>query len=119
VEAGTPLYGADVTENNLAPEVGRTAQAISYTKGCYLGQEPIVRLRDLGHANRELTGLRIDGPEPAPAGAKLWREGKEVGQVTSSVYSPALGTAIALAYVRRGSTEPGTAVEVESGGGRL
>ena len=113
VEAGTPVYGKDVTENNLAPEVGRTAQAISYTKGCYLGQEPIVRLRDLGHANRVLTGLRVEGTQPVPAGAKLWREGKEVGQVTSSVYSPALGTVIALAYVRRGNTEPGTALEVE------
>src|SRR5207248_9238246 len=82
-------------------------------KGCYLGQEPIVRLRDLGHVNRVLTGLRIDGTEPAAPGAKLWRDGKEAGQVTSSVFSPGLGTAIALAYVRRGSTDPGTALEVE------
>jgi folate-binding protein YgfZ len=113
VEAGTPVYGKDVTENNLAPEVGRTAQAISYTKGCYLGQEPIVRLRDLGHVNRVLTGLRVEGTEPVPAAAKLWHDGKEAGQVTSSVYSPALGATIALAYVRRGSTDPGTALEVE------
>ncbi len=113
VEAGTPVYGKDVTEANLAPEVGHTPQAISYAKGCYLGQEPIVRLRDLGHVNRVLTGLRVEGNEPVPAGAKLTRDGKEAGQVTSSVYSPALGTAIALAYVRRGSTDPGTALEVE------
>jgi folate-binding protein YgfZ len=118
VEAGTPAYGKDITEANLAPEVGRTPQAISYTKGCYLGQEPIVRLRDLGHVNRVLTGLRLEGTEPAPAGAKLWRDGKEAGQVTSSVLSPALGTAIALAYVRRGGTGPGTLVEVETPTGR-
>jgi folate-binding protein YgfZ len=118
VEAGTPVYGRDITENNLAPEVGRTAQAICYTKGCYLGQEPIVRLRDLGHVNRTLTGLRIDGAEPVPEGAKMWRDGKEAGQVTSSVYSPGLQAAIALAYVRRGNTEAGTAVEVDAAPGR-
>jgi folate-binding protein YgfZ len=113
VEAGTPVYGRDIDETNLAPEVGRTARAISYAKGCYLGQEPIVRLRDLGHVNRVLTGIRIDGTEPAAQGAKLWRDGKEVGHVTSSVLSPALGTAVALAYVRRGNSDPGTALEVE------
>jgi folate-binding protein YgfZ len=118
VEAGTPVYGRDVTEANLAPEVGRTPQAISYAKGCYLGQEPIVRLRDLGHVNRVLTGLRVEASEPVPAGAKLTRDGKEAGQVTSSVRSPALGTVIALAYVRRGSAEPGTALEVETSSGR-
>jgi folate-binding protein YgfZ len=112
VEAGTPVYGKDITENNLAPEVGRTQQAISYTKGCYLGQEPIVRLRDLGHVNRVLTGLRVEGTEPV-AGARLWRDGTEAGQVTSSVYSPALAMVIALGYVRRGSIDPGTALEVE------
>jgi tRNA-modifying protein YgfZ len=113
IEAGTPVYGKDITEANLAPEVGRTAQAISYAKGCYLGQEPIVRLRDLGHVNRVLTGLRVEGTEQVPAGAKLMRDGKEAGQVTSSVYSPGLGTVIALAFVRRGNTDPGTALEVE------
>jgi folate-binding protein YgfZ len=118
VEAGTRVYGKDVTEANLAPEVGRTAEAISYLKGCYLGQEPIVRLRDLGHVNRVLTGLRVEGNEPVPAGARLTRDGKEAGQVTSSVYSPALGSAIAMAYVRRGSDEPGTALEVETSTGR-
>ncbi len=118
IEAGTPVYGRDINENNLAPEVGRTVQAISYTKGCYLGQEPIVRLRDLGHVNRVLTGLRLEGNTPAPEGARLWRDGKEVGQVTSSVYSPGLNTAIALAYVRRGSTDPGTGVEMDAESGR-
>jgi folate-binding protein YgfZ len=118
VEAGTPVYGKDIDEGHLAPEVGRTPQAISYVKGCYLGQEPIVRVRDLGHVNRVLTGLRLDGAEPAARGAKLWRDGKEAGQVTSSVYSPGLGTAVALGYVRRGSSDLGTALEVEAGAGR-
>ncbi|HXG10092.1 MAG TPA: aminomethyltransferase family protein [Gemmataceae bacterium] len=116
VEAGTPAYGKDIDESVLAPEVGRTAQAISYTKGCYLGQEPICRIRDLGHVNRTLLGLRITGTEAVPPGAKLFRDGKEVGHVTSSVVSPRWG-AIALAYVRRGH-EPGTVVEVEAAGTR-
>jgi folate-binding protein YgfZ len=118
VEAGTPLYGVDIDESNLGPEVGRTRQAISYTKGCYLGQEPIVRIRDLGHINRTLLGVKIAADEPVPRGAKLFHGGKEVGQVTSSVVSPRLGTVLALAYVRRGSDVPGTALEVEVGGDR-
>jgi len=113
VEAGTPVYGQDITEGNLAPEIGRTPQAISYSKGCYLGQEPIVRLRDLGHVNRVLTGLRVEGTEPLASGAKLWRDGKEAGHVTSSTYSSSLGSVIALAYIRRGNSDPGTALEAE------
>jgi folate-binding protein YgfZ len=118
VEAGTPLYGVDIDESNLAPEVGRTRQAISYTKGCYLGQEPIVRIRDLGHVNRSLLAVKIAAQEPVPRGTRLFREGKEVGQVTSSVVSPRLGATLALAYLRRGSDNAGTALEVEAGGGR-
>src|SRR5207244_9673945 len=72
VEAGTPLYGVDVDENNLAMEVGRTPQAISFTKGCYLGQEPVVRSRDLGHVNRSLVGLKFLGQGLAGRGAKLF-----------------------------------------------
>ncbi len=116
IEAGTPLYGADVDETTFAPEVARTRQAISYGKGCYLGQEPIVMARDRGQVNRALLGLKLpDGP--VPAGALLFRDGKEVGRVTSSVLSPRLG-AIALAYVRRGSQAAGTVLEVETAGQR-
>jgi folate-binding protein YgfZ len=116
VEAGTPVYGKDIDESNLAPEVGRTAQAVCYTKGCYLGQEPIVRIRDLGHVNRLLLGLKVAGAGPVPQGARLLRDGKEAGQVASSVVSPRLRTTIALAYVRRGSHTPGTRLEVEAEG---
>jgi folate-binding protein YgfZ len=116
VEAGTPLQGVDVDEDTFAPEVGRTRQAISYTKGCYLGQEPIVMARDRGHVNRVLTGLKLAG-DPVPHNSPLYREGKEVGRVTSSVVSPRLGT-IALAYVRRGNQEPGRVLEVEAEGQR-
>ncbi|MCI0458190.1 MAG: aminomethyltransferase family protein [Gemmataceae bacterium] len=118
VEAGVPVYGAEMDENRFVVEVGRTAQTISYSKGCYLGQEPIVMARDRGHVNRTLLGLLLDEGGPAPRGAKLLLDGQEVGQVTSSVVSPRLGKAVALAYVRRGHQEPGTAVEVETDTGR-
>jgi tRNA-modifying protein YgfZ len=113
-EAGTPVYGRDVTEERFAFDVGRTERAISYAKGCYLGQEPIVMARDrAGHAPRALVGLKLTGPGPAAAGAKVRRDGAEVGFVTSSVESPRLGRPVALAYLRHGHQQPGTAVEVE------
>jgi folate-binding protein YgfZ len=117
VEAGTPAQGLDIDENTFAPEAGRTAQAICYTKGCYLGQEPIVMARDRGQVNRTLLGLKLTGGT-VPPGSLLYRDGKEVGRVTSSVLAPRLGTAIALAYIRRGNQEPGTVVEVEVAGQR-
>ena len=61
IEAGLPVFGVDISDDNLAQEVGRTKTAISFTKGCYLGQEPIARLDALGHVNRELRSLRLTG----------------------------------------------------------
>jgi glycine cleavage system T protein len=118
VEAGMPLYGVDIDDTNLPQEVGRTDQAVSFTKGCYIGQETVARIRTYGHVNRSLVGLKLSGDRPVAAGARLLRDGQEVGKVTSSVVSPLVGTAIALAYVRRGSQEPGTALEVETAEGR-
>jgi len=118
VEAGTPVYGRDITEERFAFDVGRTAQAISYSKGCYLGQEPIVMARDrAGHAPRALLGLKLAGTMPVEAGSKVAHNGEEVGYVTSSVTSPRLGRAIALAYLRHGHQAPGTPVEVRSASG--
>lgn len=117
VEAGLPRIGIDMDENRFVVETGRIAQAISYAKGCYLGQEPIVMARDRGQVNRKLLGVRFDdGPLPEP-GSKLFRGTEEVGLVTSTVQSPRFG-AIGLAYVRRGSQEPGTVLTLEPGGGR-
>lgn len=116
IEAGTPVYGKDIDESHLAPEVNRTSKAISYNKGCYLGQEPIVRIRDLGHVNRVLMRFKLSSEGGAPpVGTRLFREGKEVGQVMSAALSPSQGS-IALAYVRRGHSEPGTVLEVGEGG---
>jgi folate-binding protein YgfZ len=116
VERGVPEYGSDVDETTFAPEVGRK-DAISYQKGCYLGQEPIVMARDRGVVQRALVGLLLgDGPAPR-GGEPLYRDGKEVGRVTSSVVrSPRFGL-VALAYARRGSQAPGTELELEADGG--
>ena len=104
---------------DAAFDVGRTAQAISYEKGCYLGQEPIVMARDrAGHAPRTLLGLKLAGTQPATRGDKVAHHGEDVGFVTSSVNSPRLGT-IALAYLRHGHQTTGTAVEVRTSSGPL
>jgi hypothetical protein len=115
IEAGFPLYGVDLTEANLAQEAGRTKQAISFTKGCYLGQEPIARIDALGHVNQQLRGLRLaSGTPPAPGSAVLAPDAKKVGQVTSSALSYSDGRPVALAYVRRGFETPGTALDVQA-----
>jgi tRNA-modifying protein YgfZ len=116
IEAGTPRDGADFDDSVLVMEVGRTPLAISYTKGCFLGQEPIVRARDLGHVNRTLLGVKIQGAQPMPRGTKLVHAGQDAGQVTSSAFSPGLDTVVALAYVRRGHQQPGTILEVAEEG---
>ena len=117
VEAGTPVFGADIDENRFVVEVGRT-EAICYTKGCYLGQEPIVMARDrAGHVNRAFRGLKLNAS--GVVGAKLLADdGKEVGVVTSAVVSPRLGS-IGLGYVRRGHEQSGTELRfgADAGGG--
>ncbi len=120
IEAGTPEFGPDIDAQRFVMEIGRTPQAISYSKGCYLGQESVVMARDRGQVNRTLVGVRAPGPELLPAGARLLRGNDEVGQITSCTDSPRLGQVIALAYVRRGSQEPGTELLLEpSAGGRV
>jgi hypothetical protein len=117
IEACLAWYGIDISEDNLAQEVGRTQQAISFTKGCYLGQEPIARLDALGHVNRELRGLRIASDSPPPSGSLVVAPEveKEIGRVTSSALSYADDQAVALAMLRAGFTEPGTEVVVRVG----
>lgn len=96
IENGKPRYGEDIRETSL-PQETQQMQAVSFQKGCYLGQEIVERIRALGHVNKKLVRLELDGSEPPPPGAKL---AAEDGEVTSSVYSPELGKVVALAYVR-------------------
>mgnify|MGYP001185420384 CR=1 FL=1 len=111
VEAGIPCYGVDLDDQNLPQEVNRDTQAISFTKGCYLGQETVARIDALGHVNRLLTGLALP-PGPLPrAGMVIEQDGREAARVTSSSYSPRLGRPLAMAYVRRESSTPGTVLE--------
>jgi len=112
IEAGTPEFGKDIDENRFAVEVGRT-DAISYAKGCYLGQEPIVMARDrAGHVNRAFRGLKFKDRVPA-AGTQLFAAGKPVGVLTSVITSPRHGP-IGLGYVRRGSEIPGTILDSDA-----
>jgi folate-binding protein YgfZ len=107
IEAGIPRYGIDITDDNLILETGLT-HAVSFNKGCYLGQEVVERIRSRGHVNKALSGLLIHGKKPAPAGSKILSAEKEIGTITSSVYSPALQSPIALGYVHRDHRSQGT-----------
>jgi len=110
IEAGIPRFGVDMDETNLAPETGFETRAISYTKGCYIGQEVIARIRTYGQVAKSLRGLRLaDSIQAMPQkGDKLYRDGREVGYVTSAVASPAFKCNIALGYVRREHNQIGT-----------
>ena len=99
VESGVPDYGVDMDESNLAQETGLEAEAISYDKGCYLGQEVVARVHFRGHVNRHLRSLSFRGTLPEH-GVALLDQDKEVGVVTSAVVSPEYGP-IGLGYVRR------------------
>jgi len=115
VECGTPIYGRDITEKNLPQEIARDQRAISFVKGCYLGQETVARIDALGHVNRTLAGVRFEGPQLPETGAALVRAGQDVGHVTSATFSPALAAPLALAYLRRGSEAVGTQLESATG----
>jgi folate-binding protein YgfZ len=110
IEAGIPRFGVDMDETHLASECGIEARAISYQKGCYIGQEVLNRIHSIGHVNRELRRLRIEtSAKAAPApGTKLLSGEKEVGHLTSAVWSPRSNAVAALGYVRREATTVGT-----------
>jgi tRNA-modifying protein YgfZ len=111
IESGTPLFGIDFGEENFPQEVNRDRHAISFTKGCYLGQETVARIDALGHVNQKLVGVRFTGSELPVAGAELMKDGARAGRVTSAAYSPQLGAPIALAMVRREANAIGTGLE--------
>jgi len=119
VEDGRPRFGADMDENNLPPEAGIETQAISYTKGCYTGQEVIARIRTYGQVAKSLRGLRLaDDLKALPArGDKLFKDGKEVGHITSAVKSPLSQTNLALGYVHRTANNVGAELILRTGDG--
>lgn len=119
VEAGYPLFGVDMTEETIPLEAGIEARAISTTKGCYVGQEIIIRVlhRGQGRVAKKLVALRVQGAPPA-RGARILAGERDVGAVTSAAVSPRFG-AIALGYVHRDFTTAGTSVTLEGTDARV
>ena len=114
IEAGIPRYGPELGEDVIPLEAG-LGNALSFNKGCYIGQEIVERARSRGHVNWKLVGL-IAGAEPPPEpGDKASAEGREVAEITSACLSPTLGKMIALAYVRREFSQPGAQLAFASG----
>lgn len=122
IEAGYAVFGVDMTTETIPLEAGIEGRAISLTKGCYVGQEVIIRVLHRGHGRvaKRLVAMRIEGAAP-PHGARILADGagdaRAIGSVTSTATSPRLG-AVALGYVHRDFTAPGTQVQVETDGGR-
>ncbi len=114
VEAGWPWYGVDFDEGNLLME-SLTSDHVSFTKGCYIGQEVVIRVEHQGHLNKRLCGLLISGEAVPPAGSGILAGERKVGTVTSAIRSPALRQVIAMGYVRRDFWEPGTNLCIISG----
>ena len=112
IEAGIPVYGIDADDSNMMLELGLT-DAVSFTKGCYTGQEAVAMATYRGHVSKKLSGLVISGETRPDPGAKIIKDDKEVGQITSALKSPSLGSLIALGYVKYGAFEPGTKLKME------
>ncbi len=117
VENGRPKWGAELDEDVIPMEAGIESRAISFTKGCYIGQEVIVRILHRGHGRvaRRLVGIVLETSGSAARGDRIYTEDRDVGLVTSAVMSPALERPVALAYVHRDHVAPGTAVTVRHG----
>ena|SRR6478735_5223106 len=117
IQAGYPVFGIDMTEDTIPLEAGIEDRAISFTKGCYVGQEIVIRVlhRGGGRVARRLVGLRMDGAVPQ-RGAHIFAGERDIGFITSAAVSPELGS-IALGYLHRDFTSPGTDVTVAVSGG--
>jgi folate-binding protein YgfZ len=115
LEQGIPWFSYDFGEKQIPHEAGLENSHISYTKGCYTGQEIVERVRSRGQVNRRRVGLVFDHSTAPPAGTALTVAGKEVGQVTRAAAPPDLPTAIGMAYVRKESNTPGTQLDWSGG----
>ena len=104
-----------MSEDNLLLETN-LENAVSFTKGCYLGQEVVERIRSRGHVNKKLFGLLLAGDAAVRPNSIVQSDGREIGRITSSVVSPALHRPIALAYMHRDFWTPGLGVSVDDNG---
>lgn len=112
LENGHPRFGVDFSENNL-PQETQISQALHFQKGCYLGQEIVERVRSRGHVNKILVPLAIDATAAPAQGAKVVADEKEVGEIRSSAYSPALQQVVALAFLRAEHARDGAVLSVD------
>jgi folate-binding protein YgfZ len=111
IEEGFPVIGLDITDKNLPQEAGRNEKAISFTKGCYLGQEIVARIDSRGAVAKVLCGVRFESSDVPAGGGELLHEGQPGGQITSAAYSPGFKASVALAYVRRPFHELGVVLD--------
>jgi glycine cleavage system T protein len=114
IEAGIPRYGWELGEDTL-PLEANLMNALSFNKGCYIGQEIVERAKSRGHVNWKLTGVTLETDLLPARGEKLILDGNEIGEVTSSCVSPTLQKPVALAYLRKEHLEPGTRLQTASG----
>ena len=105
VARGIPRYGIDITEKNLPQEVGRDAATISFTKGCYLGQETVARIDAMGHVNWHLVRLQLHGDSLVTPETEIVSDEKVVGRITSCAWFPQDGSVRAIGYLRREAVE--------------
>lgn len=117
-ESGVPKYGIDVDETNMMLEIG-LPDAVSFTKGCYTGQEAVAMATYRGHVSKKLSGLAVEGDTVPTRGDKVFSGGREVGAVTSAMRSATIGRVIAIAYVKYGFFETGSSVEIQNEQGLL
>src|SRR5712692_5061459 len=115
LEKGSPRYGVDVDENTIVLEAGYQ-DAISFTKGCYMGQEVVARATHIGRVNRRLVQLQIDSKSGLVVGTRLLSDGAEVGQLTSIAFSPGIGKVVGLGYVQRDSAAEGRKLVASANG---
>jgi folate-binding protein YgfZ len=119
IEAGVARYGIDMDERNVVTETNLD-DAISFTKGCYVGQEIIVRIKHRGHVAKKLTGIVLNGADSVPRNATIFSpDGKDIGRITSSTFSLKLNRAIALGYLKYDYVAPATAVKIASADGEI
>jgi aminomethyltransferase len=111
IENGRPRYGEDISERYLAQETNQL-RAIHFQKGCYLGQEIVERVRSRAQIHRVLMPLQIEGTESPQPGTKLQIDGRDMAEITSAAYSPAVGEVVALAYVRTEHANPGAVLDL-------
>jgi len=118
VENGVPRYGEDFDATSLAQET-QQLHAVSFQKGCYLGQEIVERIRARGQVHKLLVRVAVDGKEPPPEGTPIRADGHEIGKLTSPVYSPLRGQCLGFSILRREFASPGTGVTVDAQSGQV